>query len=95
MSIFVTNDLKYNTNKTYQITFKNDISFHQFCQMDFQISYKDSTKKIVKININNIQINNLIQALKNLDVSSFGEIQFSLEDYFMNFYKQNQTFGGI
>ena len=65
------------------------------CQMNFQISFTDSTKKIVKVNIDNIQINTLIQALKSLDVSSFSEIQFSLEDYFMNFYKQDQTYGGI
>ena len=95
VSIFVANDLKYNTNKTYQITFSNDTSFTQFCQMNFQISFTDPTKKIVKVNIDNIQINTLIQALKSLDVSSFSEIQFSLEDYFMNFYKQDQTYGGI
>ena len=89
------NDLKYNTNKTYQITFSNDASFTQFCQMNFQISYTDPTKKIIKVNIDNVEINTLIQALKNLDVSSFSEIQFSLEDYFMNFYKQDQTYGGI
>mgnify|MGYP000204062665 FL=1 len=95
VSIFVADDLRYNTNKTYQITFSDDASFEQFCSQDFQISYTDHTKRIIKVNIDNVQINNLIQALKALKVSSFREIQFSLEDYFMNFYKQDQTFGGI
>ncbi|HBR85940.1 MAG TPA: ABC transporter ATP-binding protein, partial [Firmicutes bacterium] len=41
------------------------------------------------------QINDFMKTLSGTEVSDIHEIKETLEDYFMSFYKENKTFGGI
>ena len=39
--------------------------------------------------------NKLTELLSGYDLKSFQQVQFTLEDYFMQFYKEEKDFGGV
>ncbi len=95
VSTFVVNDIKHNKNKTFKIEFNNNEDYRKFLELDYEVVWNDEEKRVVKIYINDEKINELITSIKNLDIKYFREIKFTLEDYFMKFYKDSHEFGGI
>ncbi|MDR3263207.1 MAG: ABC transporter ATP-binding protein [Clostridiales bacterium] len=94
-STVVANDLRHNNNKTYQIEFCSDADYAAFANKGFELSFKDQAKRKVKVNIKDSDINYLIAATGDIKINYFKEIKFTLEDYFMSFYKASKEFGGI
>lgn len=95
VSKFVTEDLKHNQNKIYEITLKdkNDIKrFKENCS--FSIAACDEQRAILHINAHDSQINQLTDLLAKHDIIKFRQIKTTLEDYFMKFYKEDKDFGG-
>lgn len=95
VSEFIADDLKHNSQKVYQITFNNIEAFNKFLVLGYDISLKNEDKLFIKINICDRDINKLMFDLNNLDVKSFTEEGFSLQDFFMQFYNENRHFGGV
>ncbi|MCD7950108.1 MAG: hypothetical protein LUG12_07610 [Erysipelotrichaceae bacterium] len=50
---------------------------------------------LMEIYVNNQQINALIHDIIQLEIVDFNEIPFSLEDYFMQFYENKNTFAEV
>lgn len=95
VSTFVADDLKHNKNKTYLLEFFTKEDYDKFLSMPFDIVLSDDEKLIVKISVNDEDINNLIKATSTMIMKNFSEVVFSLEDYFLKFYKESKDFGGI
>lgn len=89
---FVADELKNCSSKIYRVTFASKESFVRFTNLDYHFSSKNETKLRARVVIETDQINQLIADISGLDVVDFQEIDFTLEDYFMQFYKDDRMF---
>ncbi len=107
VSMFDTHDITHNQNKNFIINFKNKKNLLEFVK-DLpkarknlsnikRISVKEinEDKLFVIIAVNDKDINQLVESLSNYNITSFVQLKFTLEDYFMQFYRENKKFGGL
>ena len=61
-----------------------------------KVEILSSNPETLKVNIavNDKDINELIDKLSEFNVKSFKENKYTLEDYFMQFYREDKDFGG-
>ena len=106
VSEFETNFIKHNENKEYEIEFETLSDLKNFVK----ISPKGHTVKgvvkkmgVMKVDEKNLtasivlrdeNVNNFLELIVKCNVKSFKEIKFTLEDYFMQFYREDKDFGG-
>jgi len=95
VSVFVADDLKHNKNKTYLIDFATASDMDKFLSLSYDIAHIDRARLSVKFCINDEDINSFIASTNDIKFTNFREMVFSLEDYFMQFYKEDKVFGGI
>lgn len=99
VSNFVANDLKHKSTKQYHVTYENQkeknaakksLSSHHFrvedssvnpCRLSAYVEEKD--------------INRFVKEMPREGFVDFSEKKETLEDYFMSFYKEDKTYGGI
>lgn len=100
VSQFVANDLKHAETKFYNIKFKDKKDVEKFIKKNKQSDFikiinfnkEDGT---VFMSTNDKDINKVIEVLGDYEMTEFENIKESLEDYFMKFYKEDKTFGGV
>ena len=105
VSEFHTSDITHNENKTFKVTFKNVKDMEQVIESlpklrknavnIKRISVKDydRDKRTMTIAVNDKDINSLIELLSSKKIESYQQDKFTLEDYFMKFYKEDKKFG--
>jgi ABC-2 type transport system ATP-binding protein len=91
----VADDLRHNNNKTYQIEFTTDTDYKTFVKNNFEFVAKDEPKRKVKVAVNDSDLNKLIETISAVKINYFKEIKFTLENYFMSFYKASKEFKGV
>lgn len=91
-AVFKADELKNRSTKIYSITFADESSFDRFTAFDYSFYSKNRAKFRARIVIENEDVNRLINDISMLDVTDFQEIAFTLEDYFMQFYKEDKQF---
>lgn len=89
---FVADELKQQSSKIYRVTFENKESFDCFTSLDYTFHSRNEKKLRARVIIPTEQINKLLEDIAELDVVDFQEIVFTLEDYFMEFYKNDHVF---
>lgn len=106
VSTFHTNEIKHNENKTFEIFFKSIKDLNKFCENlpKFRKNTVNLRKVYLKeqnletlsvvVAVNDKNIGQLIEQIGNIEIKSFKQKQFTLEDYFMHFYKEDKDFGG-
>lgn len=106
VSTFEANDIKHNENKIYELIFGDEASYDKFIKgltrikkdkkQFSSLAIKEVCKRELKVAVavNDLHINELTTRLDKLNLTSFKEIKFTLEDYFMQFYKEDRKFGG-
>lgn len=92
VSDFVAEELKNRNSKIYRVTFGDKKSFDKFTSLDYTFHSKNANKLRARVVVDTAQINRLLTDIADLNVSDFQEIIFTLEDYFMGFYKNDHTF---
>lgn len=95
VSEFQADDLKNQNSKTYRVTFQNRESYDRFTALPYKFTSKNAGKTRARVQIDTSEINHLISDIRTLDVEDFHEIPFTLEDYFMQFYKEDREFKGV
>ncbi len=95
VSEFDAEQLKKESDKIYRITCRDKASFLKLTQLPFAFSSVNSKKLRARVRIKANQINELISMTADLNVEDFQEFPFTLEDYFMNFYKTDTVFEGV
>lgn len=95
MSTFVADDLKNRSNRIYRVTFKNQESYNKFTAMPYQFASKNPKKIRARVHVDDSEVNGFINDISKLNVQDFHEIPFTLEDYFMQFYKEDREFEGV
>ncbi|MFZ3152012.1 MAG: ABC transporter ATP-binding protein [Anaerolineaceae bacterium] len=89
----LTEDIRHNENKTYKLEFVDRKHFERFCGSGFNIiSVKPSINQ-VRVSVMDKDINVFIMQIAEYDLKFFSEIKFTLEDYFMRFYKRDEIAG--
>jgi ABC-2 type transport system ATP-binding protein len=99
VSTFKADDLKHASTKFYNITFPDNEAYQRFLanhgQADyFKILNKNDQKCSLFISADDKDINRLINHLSHYNLVAFTNQKETLQDYFMKFYKENQSFGG-
>ncbi len=98
VSLFVANDLKHKTMKTYHVTYpnvdrKNEVK-ELFTQNGYQVDDSTVNDKRITIHVSEEKIHDFLTMLPK-DFTDFSEKKETLEDYFMSFYKEDREYGGI
>ena len=106
VSEFDTSDITHNENKNFEVIFKNKEELEKFTSLypklrkntinikHIAIRTVDQENNKVVIAVNDKDINKLTMALSDYSVQSFTQVKYTLEDYFMQFYKEDKKFGG-
>ncbi|MCH3909862.1 MAG: ATP-binding cassette domain-containing protein [Bacilli bacterium] len=99
VSIFNANDLKHASKKFYEVGFKNNDELERFTSNHMNSSVMkildvNKEKKSLFISAEDKDINSVIAHFSHYDIASFTNKKESLQEYFMKFYKEDQTYGG-
>ncbi len=107
VSNFEANDIKHNQNKSYEITFGSLDELTKFCQgipkfrknlkvyknIYLQETRPDNMTAVVAVN--DKDVDKLVAKLSGYTIRDFHQDKYTLEDYFMHFYKEDKDFGGV
>ena len=92
---FVADELKNRSTKIYRISFSDKDSYDAFVCKEYLFHSRNEKKLRARVMIEAAQINRLLTDITPLSVTEFQEIPFTLEDYFMGFYKNDHHFGEV
>ncbi len=95
ISIVDAKEVKHKLRKKCILTFSNKESYEVLKESDFEILNSDKKNLTIEIIMEDLKTNDFIQLLQKCDITHYDEIPTTLEDYFMQFYKQDKTFGGV
>ena len=107
VSTFETNLIKHNENKSFEVLFNDKQEYEKFLKTlpkaklkmerieKYGIKDKDDEKLKVEIACCDKDINKIVEILGDFKIKSFKEVKFTLEDYFMQFYREDKDFGGV
>lgn len=105
VSSFDTSEITHNENKTFKVTFKDEKEVEDIISKlpklrknvvnikRISIKEVDKDSKTVTIAVNDKDINQLVNMLSEYKITSYQQVNFTLEDYFMQFYKEDKKFG--
>ena len=92
---FVADELKNRSTKIYRISFSDKDSYDAFVCKEYLFHSRNKKKLRARVMIEAAEINRLLTDITPLSVTEFQEIEFTLEDYFMEFYKNDRQFGEV
>lgn len=95
VSQFEADELKKKSDKVYQIEFATDEAYADFMRLGWELSMNRPEQRKVKVPVNDAEINRLIRDTAPLPMHYIKEIKFTLEDYFMKFYREDKSFEGV
>ena len=97
VSTFNAKELKKEQNRTYILHFLDKESLEDYLnnQNKFTCSYSNPDLLLAAITFPQDKHNEFFQTLEGVKIKSFEEKPFTLQDYFMSFYKEERDFGGL
>jgi len=96
VSTFNAEEIKNTEDKIYVLRFLDENNMNKYEEKSsFEIVNKNEVSKTLMIKVNVNQYKEFIASCIGFKITSFGEKPFTLQDYFMSFYKEEKTFGGL
>ena len=97
VSTFKAKDLKNKDTYTYILRLKDKENMDALINKQgvFEIVEVNEKRKLVTVKIKRDDYNEFFSSLKGIKVEEFEEKPFTLQDYFMSFYKEEKEFGGL
>ena len=83
-------EIEHKTDKEFEIRFKTKKDAEKFMKEELQFTEKNLAKNRVKAIILDEKINEFFKLITNYKVEYIREIPFTLEKYFMKFYKEEK-----
>ena len=77
------------------VSFDNERDFTEFGKTDLDFKLRDRKSLSCSVVVDDKDINKFLSAIKRFRLKSFREHSVTLEEYFMKFYKNDKTFGGV
>ena len=91
VSEFRAEELKKSQDAVYTVRFGDAASYQTFKEKDYELTADSQERLKVKVRVPSAKINGFILELSSLQIDAFHKVPFSLEDYFMNFYKNEEV----
>ncbi|MFT3952335.1 MAG: ABC transporter ATP-binding protein [Oscillospiraceae bacterium] len=89
-------DIRHHDKKTFEVTFASTQALTAFSkEKDITVFETDLLRQRATVTTDDAHINGMIRTLNKYAITSFIEKKFTLETYFMHFYKSDKTFGGL
>jgi ABC-2 type transport system ATP-binding protein len=97
VSTFKANDLKNMDNQTYILHFldKENMDLYLNSRNKFKVVDTNEVNLTATIEFNKKNYHDFFDSLFGIKVKEFEEKPFTLQDYFMSFYKEEKEFGGL
>ena len=97
VSTFNANELKAKQDKTFILHFatKEDLNLYINERNKFELVYSNEDLLLALIKFPADKHKEFFQTLKGVKITQFEEKPFTLQDYFMSFYKEERDFGGL
>jgi len=96
VSTFNADEVKKIDTKVYVLQMANKTNFKSYLkQCQFEIINHNENRLTIMVKINKDQYKEFIDSIVNFKLVNFAEKPFTLQDYFMSFYKEEKTFGGL
>ena len=97
VSTFNANELKANQTRTFILHFarKEDMKDFLNNKNKFKCDYSNEDILLAVISFPPDKYNEFFRSLKGTKITQFEEKPFTLQDYFMSFYKEERDFGGL
>lgn len=94
VSKFVAEELKKTQDSIYQVTLRDEAGLKRFCGEKWEMSTnpRNLTARVV---VPKGELNEFIGRVVSVGAADFAEIPYTLEDYFMKFYKNEKVFEGV
>lgn len=92
VSEFKADELKQNSAKVYRITFKNIDDMERFTALQYRVTEKNEREFRAGISVSANLLNNFIADISLYDIADIYEMPFTLENYFMQFYRSGKEF---
>lgn len=92
VSTFNADELKNRDTKIYRLTFGDYDGYSKFIEKNYLFHSKNPDKLRARAVVDVADVNRLLSDVSDLNVVEFQEIPFTLEDYFMEFYKNDKQF---
>ena len=81
-------DIEHKKDKEFEVRFKQKVDAETFTKFGFEFTEINLEKNRVRIMIHDDQINEFLKVINNYKLEYISEIKFTLERYFMNYYKE-------
>ena len=96
VSTFKAEDLKNRELLTYELKFDSLESLNKFIgDKNNDIKTSDEAKLTCLVTVDRSKTKEFLNKITKYDVKDFGEIPFTLQEYFMSFYKEEKSFDGL
>ncbi|AVN63816.1 ABC transporter ATP-binding protein [Mesoplasma florum] len=80
-------EIKYNENKKFEIVFNKEADMKEFLNTYNNENIEVLDKVTLFVNLKQKDMQNLLKAVAKFNTQIFKEVPFTLEEYFMDFYK--------
>ena len=96
VSTFDADEVKNIDTKVYVLTFKDKENMDKYLEKcPFEIERKLENRLTVGVKFKSSQYKEFLDSVMGIKITTFAEKPFTLQDYFMSFYKEEKTFGGL
>ena len=97
VSTFKANDLKNSEKQTYILYFLNKENLDIYIEKgkEFNVKNINEHSLTAEVEFNKKDYKRFFESLSGIKVKQFVEKPFTLQDYFMSFYKEEKEFGGL
>lgn len=97
VSTFKASDLKNSDIITYVIKFFNNEYLEKFEKNNkkWEVVEINKKRRLATVKVNRKEYRQFFDDLSTYRIVEFAEKPFTLQDYFMSFYKEDKTFGGL
>ena len=92
VSEFKADELKRNSAKVYRVAFKSTDDMERFTALPYQVTEKNEKEMKAGISVSSDMLNNFIADISLYDIADIYEMPFTLENYFMQFYRSGKEF---
>lgn len=89
---FQADSLRNVKSRIYRVTFANERDYEKFVAFPYHFTSKNPQKRRARVYLEDGNVNQLLGDIDGMAIEEFQEIPFTLEDYFMQYYKGNRIF---
>ena len=96
VSTFNAEEVKKIDTKVYVLMFRDKANMDAYlAKCPFEIVEKNEQRLLVEVKFTQDKYKDFIDSVIGIKLYSFAERPFTLQDYFMSFYKEEKVFGGL